>query len=154
MPSRPKEDSRHPPDSFKNQHENWRRAYADAMPMQERFPGVEQLVLDMTFVDPSRIGIYSPRMHGFSAAAKAFFAIPCPRTLCLDGGFDLDAVVHKMLAAGEVELNGILECHGWLDPARPDHARCKLQMHYRLQARFESPEAGAAGGRRLRASKT
>jgi len=136
-------------DSFRRQHETWRRAYAEALSLRERFPKVEQLVLEMTFTDLTQLGTYSSQMRSFSAPAKAFFAIPCPRTLCLDGGFDLDALIATMLARGEAETAGTMECQGWTNPARPDHARCGLQMHYRVEAHYH-PVKSSPSGRRTR----
>jgi len=137
-------------DSFRRQQETWRRAYAEAQSLRERFPKVEQLVVDMAFTDSKGMGRYSAQMRSFSAPAKAFFAIACPRTLCLDGGFDLDSIVLDLLGGGDTVSKGTLECHGWVDPTRPEHARCVLQMHYRLQVRYEAPELSPAK-RRTRA---
>jgi hypothetical protein len=145
-----KETSKKQGDSFRQQQESWRRAYADAPSLRERFPQVEQLVLEMTFTDLQAFGTYSAQMRSFSPPAKAFFAIACPRTLCLDGGFDLDSVIRSMLACGGTTGGGTLECQGWLDPARPENARCLLQMHYRLQVRYDTPTAGRQ--RRTRSS--
>jgi hypothetical protein len=132
-------------DSFRQQRETWRRAYAEAHSVRERFPEVEQLVLDMAFTDLKGIGRYSPQMRSFSASAKAFFAIACPRTLCLDGGFDLDSTILAMLASDRIMSIGTLECRGWVDPARPENARCLLQMRYQLQARYVAPKASGSG---------
>jgi hypothetical protein len=148
-----KEGSRPPRDSFKLQEEAWRRAYAEATIMQERFRAVEQLVLDIAFTDLGRIGTYSPQMHSFSPSAKAFFAVACPRTLCLHGGFDLDSAVSAMLSAGATASSGTVECRGWVDPTCPDHARCRLQMYFRLQARYKAAEANVLSRRSSRASK-
>jgi hypothetical protein len=139
-----------PGDSFRQQHETWRRAYAGAYSVRERFPRVEELVLDMAFTDRRAMGTYSAQMRSFSASAKAFFAIPCPRTLCLEGGFDLDAMILSMLGAGATTSTGTLECHGWVKPTRTEDARCVLQMHYRLRARYDAPEASTSK-RRTRA---
>jgi hypothetical protein len=147
---RNKDTSRKQGDSFRQQQETWRRAYAEALSLRERFPKVEQLVLDMAFTDLKALGIYSPQMRSFSAPAKAFFAIACPRTLCLDGGFDLDAVVRTMLARGATTSAGTLECQGWINPTRPDHARCLLQLHYRFEVVYDVPPV-AATKRRTRA---
>ncbi len=141
MPSESKKQQ----DSFGHQRETWRRAYAEAHSVRERFPSVEQLVLDMAFTDLTGIGRYSPQMRSFSASAKAFFAIACPRTLCLDGGFDLDSMILAMLATDRTMSSGTLECRGWVHPARPDNARCLLQMRYRLQARYAAPKASRSG---------
>ena len=151
--SQQKEGSRQPRDSFKLQEEAWRRAYADATIMQERFPEVEELVLDVAFTDLGRIGTYSSQMHSFSASAKAFFAVACPRTLCLHGGFDLDSTVSAMLSAKTTASTGAFECRGWVDPTCPDHARCRLQMHFRVQVRYKAAEANVLSRRSSRASK-
>ena len=111
--------------------------------MQERFPKIEQLVLDMAFTDLQKIGRYSPQMRSFCASAKAFFAIACPRTLCLDGGFDLDSILLTMLGSGATTSIGTLECRGWVTPARAENARCLLQMQYRLQAHYDAPQASS-----------
>ncbi len=129
-----------PGDSFRRQQENWRRAYAEAFSLRERFPKVEEIVFEMAFTDLKGIGTYSPQMRSLSASAKAFFAIPCPRTLCLDGGFDLDSMIRAVLDCGGTTSGGALECQGWLDPARPENGRCLLQMRYRLQVRYDTPQ--------------
>jgi len=127
-----------PGEAFRRQQETWRRAYAEAYSLRERFPTVEQLVVDMTFTDVKQLGRYSAQMRSYSPSAKAFFAIACPRTLCLEGGFDLDAIVLDLLGAGDTMSMGTLECRGWVDPTRPAHARCVLQMHYRVQVRYDT----------------
>jgi hypothetical protein len=129
-----------PGDSFKRQRETWRRAYAEACSLRERFPQVELVVVDMAFTDVKQMGRYSAQMRSFSASAKAFFAIAGPRTLCLDGGFDLDPIVLDLLGTGDTTTTGTLECRGWVDPTRPEHARCLLQMHYRLRVFYDAPE--------------
>jgi hypothetical protein len=133
--------------AFKQQHETWRRAYAEAYRVQERFPKVEQLVFDMAFTDLKKIGRYSPQMRSFSASAKAFFAIACPRTLCLDGGFNLDPILLTLLGTEATTSIGTLECHGWVMSTHTENERCLLQMHYRLQARYDAPEASASNQR-------
>lgn len=125
--------------SFGQQREDWRRAYAEAHSVRERFPKVERLVIDMAFTDLKAIGSYSPQMRSFSASAKAFFAFACPRTLCLHGGFDLDSSILTLLHTSETTSIGILECPGWVHTTRTENDRCLLQMHYRLQALYESP---------------
>lgn len=134
-------------DSFKRQQETWRRAYAEAASLRERFPQVGQLVVNMSFADVRRIGSYSAQMRSFSGSAKAFFAIACPRTLCLDGGFDLDSVVLELLEAGKTTSTGTLECPGWVDPTRSERARCLLHVQYRVQVLYDAPEPGPPGHR-------
>jgi len=140
-------DSKKQDNSFGQQREEWRRAYAAALSVRERFPRVEQLVLDMAFSDPKAIGRYSAQMRSFSAPAKAFFAFACPRTLCVHGGFDLDPLIVTLLNSHRTSVSGILKCHGWVHPEHTESARCLLQMHYQLQAVYEMPKASGSGGR-------
>jgi hypothetical protein len=123
--------------SFRQQRERWLRAYAEAQSMRERLPQVEELVLSITFTDARGMGRYSPQMRSLSAGAKAFLAIPCPRTLCLDGGFDFDSIILGMLGAHQTALAGTLTCHGWVDPGRAENARCHLEVRYEFQARYD-----------------
>jgi hypothetical protein len=127
----------HPGDSFKRQEASWRRAYAEAFSVRDRFPGVEQIVADMTFIDVKETGHYSAQMRSFSASAKAFFAIACPRALCLEGGFNLDTVVTTMIAAQQSTAAGTLECAGWTEPSRSQHAHCLLQLSYRIHVTYD-----------------
>jgi hypothetical protein len=138
--------------SFRNQRERWLRAYTDAQSMRERFPEVERLVLDMTFIDPTGAGRYSAQMRELAASAKAFFAFACPRTLCLDGGFDLDTHIVNLIRGHRAESNGVLKCGGWVHPSRTDNTRCLLQVHYRLEAVYDLPKPGPSG-RRARTSE-
>src|SRR5262245_51155714 len=133
-----------PENSFGDQREGWRRAYAEAPSVRERFPNVERLVIDLSFVDLKGIGRYSPQMRSLSAPAKAFFAFACPRTLCLQGGFDLDPIISSMLRASRTESIGVLECRGWVHPQRTENLRCRLQMHYRLEAVYELAKPGSS----------
>ena len=49
-------------DSFKRQQESWRLAYTRAPSLRDRFPGVEQLVAELTFIDTKGMGRYSARI--------------------------------------------------------------------------------------------
>jgi len=145
----PKE-NRHQDDSFGQQREIWRRAYAEAHSVRERFPRLERLTIDMTFSDVRGLGTYSPQMRSFSASAKAFFAFGCPRTLCLQGGFDLDPIIQTLLESDRDNSNGTLECRGWLHPSHSANTRCLLQLHYALQLLYQAPES-TSSSRRTRA---
>ena len=135
-------------DSFGQQHDEWLRAYTLAPRLRERFPNVEQLVIELTFADTTGTGKYSGQMHSFGSAAKAFFAFACPRTLCLHGGFDLDAIVLLLFNKHRGNSTGILKCHGWLHPDHSNNAQCPVQMSYRLEALYQADEARDASARR------
>jgi len=133
--STPDRGSKHT-DTFKRQSEQWRHAYVQAGTLAELFPKVEELIIASTFVDPISLGHYSPRQHSIFPAAKAFFAVPCPRTLCLHGGFRLEEIVLKLLKSGRDSVSGTLECAGQMEPPESQPVPCALRMEYRIDARY------------------
>jgi len=123
-------------DSFKRQHELWRQAYAHAEALGVVHPNVEELLFDLTFVDPVNLGTYSPRRYSFYPSAKAFFGIACPRTLCLQGGFHLEEIVTRLLGSGKKRASGQLDCAGHLEPVDSEPRPCGLHMIYRIEVRY------------------
>lgn len=128
-------------DSFAQQRERWRRAYAEAPSVRERFHTVERLAIDISFRDVKGLGIYSPQMRDLGASAKAFFAFGCPRTLCLQGGFDLDPIVQSLFESNQADSSGTLQCQGWLHPSHTDNARCRLELRYAIHLLYEVSDA-------------
>jgi len=118
-----------------------RRAYAQALSVRERFPRLERLTIDMAFRDVKLLKTYSPQMRSFGAAAKAFFAFGCPRTLCLQGGFDLDPIIQRLFESDRAKSSGTLQCQGWLHASRSDNTRCRLELNYAVQLAYEDSES-------------
>lgn len=129
--------SRHS-DAFKRQTEFWRQAYAQAVCVRELFPDVEEILIESNYVDPLKLGTYSPRTQNFYPAAKAFFAIACPRTLCLHGGFRLESIIEKLLRTSHRSTGGTLECAGRMEPVDAQPVPCALRMHYRIEVRYQT----------------
>lgn len=129
--------------AYRQQQDIRRRAYLDTRILREDFPRVAQLVLHMTFIDPRGVGRHSAQTHSFSPAAKAYFAVACPWSLCLDGGFDLGPVIAEMLSTGCEEAVGTLQCHGWQSSGRGDNDRCLLELRYRLSACYKTEGVSA-----------
>ena len=136
-------------DSFRRQAEARRRAYLEAPSLRERFPRVEEVVADLHFIDTKQLGVYSGQLRSFSEAAKAFFSIACPRTLCLGGGFELDALIVKLVEARKTASTGVLECAGRIDPQLP-HASCLLQLRYQISVRYHPLQPGDSDNRKRR----
>ena len=127
--------------AYRQQRESRRRAYVDTPSLRHEFPRVEQLIVQLTFVDPKGFAKHSPQMHSYSPAARAFFAMPCPSSMCLHGGFDLGPAIAQMLAAGVDSVTGSATCSGWRGPARSDENRCLIEMRYRLSASYSTDGA-------------
>jgi hypothetical protein len=129
-----------PAGAYKQQRESRRRAYVDTPCLREELPGVEQLVVRLTFADPKSATRHSPQTHTYSPAAKAFFVVACPSSMCLHGGFDLGPAIAEMLADGADEVTGTATCPGWRGPTRTDPDRCLIEMRYNLLVSYKARE--------------
>ncbi len=127
--------------AYKQQRDSRRRAYVDTPSLRQECPHVEQLVVQLTFADPKGFAKHSPQMHTYSPAAKAFFAVACPSSMCLHGGFDLGPTIAQMLAAGVETVTGTATCPGWRGPTRSDADRCLIEMRYRLSVSYKTEDA-------------
>jgi hypothetical protein len=126
--------------AYKQQRESRRRAYVDTPCVREELPGVEQLVVRLIFADPKTATRHSPQTHTYLPGAKAFFAVPCPSSMCLQGGFDLGPAIAKMLADGSGEVTGTATCPGWRAPSRTDPDRCLIEMRYTLTVSYKAAD--------------
>jgi len=124
-------------DAYKHEREARRRAYMSAPSLKDQFPSVGQLVLELTFVDPSSSSQHSPQTHIFGPAARGYFEVACPFSSCTGGGFDLSAVVAELLSHHDRGAAGKLVCRGWQDRGRAGEHRCLLELRYRVSASFE-----------------
>lgn len=123
--------------AYKQQRENRWRAYSHTPCLREKLPGVEQLVVRLTFTDPKSATRHSPQTHTYLPAARAFFAVPCPSSMCLHGGFDLSDAIARMLAKGAAQVTGTATCPGWRGPNRSEADRCLIEMRYTLDVSYK-----------------
>jgi len=129
--------ARREPDSYREQKEGRRRAYLAARTLGELFPRVEEVQLQMTFIDPYNASQHSPQMHSFLPGARAFFEVPCPFSMCIGGGFDLGRIVADLTEGNGEGASGELICQGWHSRDRIGSNRCLLHLHYRLTVRYK-----------------
>lgn len=130
------------PGAYKQQRDDQRRAYSLSSSIVETYPALDQLVLRMTFSDP--MGAGSQQAHMFAGGAKAFFFIPCPCSICLEGGFDLESAVAKLVAERGDQGAGELTCRGWRSTTRDDAHRCLTKLSYSMSLLYkaDSPRPG------------
>jgi hypothetical protein len=127
-----------PPDRYRQAREDRRRAFLNTRTLREESPHVEQVIVELSFVDHSGMAHYSPQTHTFRPAAAAFFEFPCPSSVCTGGGFDLGRVVSSLIARGGQEASGILDCLGQQSADQHDSHPGLLQLHYHLTVSYKS----------------
>lgn len=130
--------SEKPPDRYRQYREDRRRGYMNAASLREQFPHVEQVVLQLSFTDQSGMSTYSAQTLTYSPAANTFFDIPCPSSVCTDGGFDLRRVVSSLVSRGGSETSGKLDCMGRQSSDQNDTHRALLQLDYRVNVTYKS----------------
>lgn len=120
----------------------WRRARASARTMRDSYPRVEQVHLDLKFIDQ---GPRPPadQSHTLHPPAQAFFAFPCPYTDC-DGQFELTDIVAAALGKSASHADGEVLCSGHRLGTGTESRNCGLRLRYKLSARYQKTAAGAA----------
>jgi len=89
------------------------------------FPGVESIVINMIY---KQKGLANPirRVMNFTPASPAFFKVDCLSSDCVDGGFDMDNIIHNMIRNRREASKGELGC---VDSGpRPDHAHITYEV--------------------------
>jgi hypothetical protein len=125
-------------DSFKRQEESWRRAYAVAGSLRERFPQIDQVVVDMVFEDVKK----AARTHtdaqllGFR---KGLFAFPCCPGRFVSMAATTSIPDRRAACGGRYQRHGDHGAPSALGATRSEDTRCLLRMHYRIQIHYKVP---------------
>lgn len=117
----------------------WRRERAATPTMRNAFPRVEQLRLELKFVEGGP-RLPADQAHTMHPAAQAFFAFPCPYTDC-DGRFDLSAAVTEALSKSAHRREGEIACTGHRLSDGASDRTCGLRLRYVLTARYHKSSA-------------
>jgi hypothetical protein len=124
-------------DIYEEQRRAYLMAYDHALIMQESFPSIAALSINMDFENPDWGGNPSPRQQHYNPKDKAFFEIQCPFRECVKGGFDLTGVVAKLVIDRLEETSGTFTCQGWQDRERIGRHQCLLRIKYKITAVYK-----------------
>jgi hypothetical protein len=119
--------------------ERTRRRRIAAGALGEAFPAVEQVRVQLEFIDSSSHPP-SGQIHMIYPSAPAYFEYACPYGDC-DGGFDLNDAVAAMASATESLDEGETECTGSRAGVGPAKRPCELRARYRILAQYAAPPA-------------
>ncbi len=90
--------------------------------ISERFPGVSQIVLRMSYYQRGARNVVMIRTVNFSPTDYAYFHIDCTRDECTNGGFDLTPIVDNLVRDRKKSVKGRLLCDGKGGTLAPNHA--------------------------------
>ncbi len=119
---------------------------ARATPLRQIYPKIEQLRIELTFID-TRGRSHSPQLHTLYPAARAYFRFPCPCTDC-DGDIDLGELVAALVirtTSGTRVTRGTALCNGVRRDLPPDKSTCSLRIDYHLAAKVAQTASTLSG---------
>jgi hypothetical protein len=127
--------------SRQSRTDDLRCARTAAQALRVAFPQLEQLRIELSFIDPSSISPVA-QVHTLYPAARAFFTYRCPHSDC-NGEFNLAEVVSAAVR-GTREAHGSLLCTGARPGENGTKRACELRLTYAITTRL-SGSAGIAG---------
>lgn len=114
------------------QRDQRQQAYLKADVLGERYPQIREIGVDMRFRDPDGKLTPSPQRRVFLPEMRAYFDLLCPLKDCQDGGFEVDAAIHRKVAGARSDTGGGAICQG-RRPRTGDKGRaCGLELEYVL----------------------
>jgi hypothetical protein len=106
-------------------------------PLRTAYPQVEQLRIELSFLDRSARSP-SPQLHIMFPPARAFFRFACPCSEC-DGEFDLSGAVATLIGEGSAtrrnsgrSTSDNLSCEGIRLRNHVSSRPCPIAMKFRL----------------------
>ncbi|NCO84310.1 MAG: hypothetical protein COZ31_08270 [Nitrospirae bacterium CG_4_10_14_3_um_filter_44_29] len=107
---------------------------ADAGIMSERHPDVASVIIFMNYYHGSSAQVIMQRTVNFFPGSATYFNMECMKRDCIDGGFNLEPVIAKMVKGRLKSAKGELACAG---KDSPGHARIgyKISIKYNNTSR-------------------
>lgn len=96
--------------------------------LSDRFPDVSAVVIRMTYYQKGINPVLMERTVNVLPSDSAYFNMECMVKDCVDGGFDLTAVISDMVRAHKKTERGKLVCSGKADTIASDHASIAYEI--------------------------
>jgi hypothetical protein len=115
--------------SYKEQLEVKRNIMLAAGLVSERYPGVSNIELRMTYYQKTADPVLMKRTVSFCPTNYAFFRLECMRDECSNGGFDLTPVVSSLVKNRKPAVKGNINCHGKTENLGHGHASIAYEIN-------------------------
>jgi hypothetical protein len=97
--------------------------------VSECFPEVSDIIVHMTYFQNEINPVMMNRIVNFWPSQYAYFKMDCMIKGCIDGGFDLTAVISAMIKHHKKSEKGKLLCNGNIDALASGHASIAYQIN-------------------------
>jgi len=116
------------------QRELRQRSYLAVPTLGKQFPAIEEIAIELRFVDPDRKLYLSPYKRIFASSMQAFFDFQCPIKECAGGGFNPTPEITKALSRSSEPHSGKMSCKGRRDRGEGGGKVCELELNYTVEA--------------------
>lgn len=116
------------------QRELRHRSYLAVPTLGKQFPAIEEIAIELRFIDPDNKMHLSPYKRIFASSMQAFFDFQCPIKDCAGGGFNPTADITKAMSRSAAPHSGKLTCQGKRDRGEGAGKRCELELQYTVTA--------------------
>ncbi len=94
----------------------------------DRFPGISEIVLHLTYYQRGQQPVLMERTLNFLPTDYAYFHMDCVREECTNGGFDLTQVVASLVKNHKKKVKGRICCDGKNESVIPGHASIAYEV--------------------------
>ncbi|MGE5894466.1 MAG: hypothetical protein ACM34I_10460 [bacterium] len=99
----------------------------------DRFPGVADMVIHMTYYHEAANPVLMERTINVFPTSFAYFQMECMNRDCTNGGFDLTSVIRNMVKNRKKTHKGTLACKGDNKVLSPEHASISYEITIRYK---------------------
>ncbi len=104
------------------------KAKLEAGLVSEKFPGVTDMKLNMTYYHNSENPVLMHRTVNVFPTSYAYFNMECMVRNCETGGFDLASAIRKQAKAKKKSSKGKVVCKGKIGEQSTDHAHITYEI--------------------------
>ncbi len=114
------------------EREQRQRTYLAVPTIAKQFPALEELAVEMRFLDPEGKVHPSPGKRIFAPDMQAFFDFQCPMRECSGGGFNMTTIVPRALSGKSPTTTGKMQCKGQRQRVSGGSSPCLLELSYEV----------------------
>lgn len=114
------------------EREQRQRTYQAVPTVAEQFPTLDELAVEMRFLDPEGKVHPSPSRRLFAPSMQAFFDFQCPMRECSGGGYNMTTIVPRALTGKNPVTTGKMQCKGQRQRVGTGNSPCLLELTYEV----------------------
>jgi hypothetical protein len=107
-----------------------RQQKIDAGLLSERYPHISSIIITMDYYQKGAGAVSMKRTVNFFPGSNAYFLMECMRNDCINGGFDLEPVISRMVKGSAKSEGGELLCPG-------NNASGHTRINYKVAIQYD-----------------